>query len=115
MEIHEKSVDGVLLLSIRGDFLCEPDQLIFQDRIRALAASGQNHIVIDLGRVKFVNSCCLGSLVSALTTLRRANGDLRIVGVNETVMKILSLTRLDKILAIYPSLDEALKTLHAHA
>ncbi len=115
MEIREKHVDGVLLLSLRGDFLCEPDHLALRDRIRDLAAAGLKHLVIDLGHVKFVNSCCLGCLVSALTTMRRAGGDLRLAGVGSRVMKLFVLTRLDKIFTIYPSVEKAIGSVHVES
>jgi anti-sigma B factor antagonist len=109
MEIIITAVAGICVVRFEGDFLCEADHETFREKIHALVDEGKRHVVIELAGVKYINSCGLGSLVCALTTLRKVGGDLRLAGVGEHVRELLEITRLDRTFDIYPSLENALQ------
>lgn len=108
MEIIVSRVSGVCVVSLKGDFISEVDQELFRQKIHSLAEEGNLHVVIELAGVKYINSCGLGSLVCALTTLRKIGGDLRLVDVGAHVRELFAITQLNKIFEIYPSLEKAL-------
>ncbi len=108
MKIHLTSTAGIHILSLVGDFINEVDQFAVRDRIQKLAAQGKTQLVVDLTSVKYINSCGLGSLVCGLTTVRKAGGDLRLVGVGPDVSEVLRITKLDTIFQIHETVSEAL-------
>ena len=112
MEITIAAVAGVRVVRFDGDFLSEGDHELFREKIRSLADEGVLHVVLDLAGVKYINSCGLGSLICALTTLRKTGGDIRLVGVGEHIREILEITRLNRTFEIYPSLKDALHELN---
>jgi anti-sigma B factor antagonist len=63
-------------------------------------------VVIDLTRVRFMDSSGLGAMLSCLRQLRAKNGDLKLCGMSEQV-------RLDRLFEIYPSQSEALLAFQA--
>ena len=65
------------------------------------------YIVVDMEGIKWMNSAGLGRLMACLTTLRGSGGDLRLARVSERVKRPLVVTKLDKVIQVYPSLDEA--------
>lgn len=69
---------------------------------------GRRRLIIDLNRVKMIDSSGLGALIGGLKAARVAGGDLRLVGVQEQAQTILRLTMLDRVLAAYESVEEAL-------
>ena len=78
-------------------------------RAFADAVSGGNQrLVVDLSGVDFVDSSGLSSLVSGLRVARQAGGDLRIAAAGEQPSALFSLTSLDQIFRLYPTVDEAL-------
>ena len=107
MKIHLTSKAGVHVLSLVGDFINEVDQFMVRDRIQKLAKQGKTQLVVDLTDVKYINSCGLGSLVCGLTTVRKAGGDLRLVGVGPDVAEVLRITKLDTIFQLYHTISEA--------
>jgi len=111
MEIILSIVAGICVMRIEGDFLSEEDHETFRENIYSLAKEGTMHVVIDLSGVKYINSCGLGSLVCALTTLRKVGGNLRLVGVGAHVRELFAITQLDRIFAIYTSLEKAVQEL----
>lgn len=70
--------------------------------------AGHRRLVVDLGDVPFIDSSGLASLISGLKAARQAGGDLRIARPTEQAQTVFQLTRLDRVLRAYPSIDEAL-------
>jgi anti-sigma B factor antagonist len=107
MQIKVKNIDGASILSLAGDFLGDDDHDKLRERVRELVKKKRTHLVLDLADVEHINSCGLGSLVCALTTVRRAGGELHLAGVGVHVGDILRLTHLNTVFQIYPSVSAA--------
>jgi anti-sigma B factor antagonist len=78
-----------------------------RERLNEVTGSGQNHIVVDLGRVDFLDSTGLGVLVGAHRRLRATNGTLRLVCRHEKLLKIFRIAGLDSVFDIYDSVADA--------
>jgi len=76
-------------------------------RIDDLVAAGRTRLVVDLNAVDFIDSSGLGALIGGLKSARQQGGDLRVARAGDQVRAVLKLTNLDRILAPYPTLDEA--------
>ncbi|MBA4417381.1 MAG: anti-sigma factor antagonist [Syntrophus sp. (in: bacteria)] len=110
MNIQEKSVSGILVVTPLGkriDASSSPELKSFMiSRIDA----GQTIILLDLSQVDFVDSSGLGAIVSALKALK-GRGDFAISGLRETVRTIFHLTLMENIFKVFPSAEEALNVL----
>jgi anti-sigma B factor antagonist len=71
-------------------------------------SAGRNDLVVDLGGVSFMASTGLGVLVGRLKLVRAANGTLRLVCSSQRILSVFSITGLDKVFQIFPSVDDAL-------
>jgi len=71
-------------------------------------SAGRHNLVVDLGGVTFMASTGLGVLVGRLKLVRVSNGTLRLVCSNERILNVFSITGLDKVFQIFPSVDDAL-------
>ena len=60
--------------------------------------------------VKWMNSSGLGIIMSCLTTLRGSDGDLRIAQASDRVKRPIEVTKLDQVIKMYESVDEAVKS-----
>jgi len=77
-------------------------------RIDDLVAAGKARLVVDLHAVDFIDSSGLGALIGGLKAARQQGGDLRIAAAGDQVRAVLKLTNLDRILAPYATVEEAL-------
>lgn len=75
---------------------------ILQDESRK-----ESDIVVDFSKVSFIDSSCLGALVSTAKLLRAGRGDIKLSGLNDDVKSIFQITRLDRIFVIFDTVDEA--------
>ncbi len=80
----------------------------FKQILTDAVEAGDRILVVDLSNVPFVDSSGLGALISGMKATRIAGGDLRIAKVGDQARLILELTALDKVMKIYPTVEEAL-------
>jgi anti-sigma B factor antagonist len=77
-------------------------------RLETLLAEGWTQLVVDLAEVPFIDSSGLGALIGALKAARIGGGDLRIARPNEQVRYVLEVSTLDRVFALYATVEEAL-------
>jgi len=70
--------------------------------------AGDWRIVFDLGEVRFLGSSGLGQIMRAYQAAKKHDGYVRVANPQPLIADVFSLTKLDKILGIYPSVREAL-------
>lgn len=70
----------------------------------------KNQIVLDLGNVDFVDSRGLELLVRIDQKLKAKEGRLILAGLKRFTREILSVTKLDEVITVCDSLDEALES-----
>jgi len=109
MIIEETAVDGVTVLRLRGDFISEPDQISFQQKVRDLVGNGKTKLIVDLQGVHYINSCGIGSLVGALTTLRRAGGEIYLAETTPPVRSVFETTQLEQIFEFHALVSDAVR------
>ena len=71
--------------------------------------SGSTKIIISLNYVEFVDSSFLGALVAGLKQIKLKHGEMKIVGLHPHVRVTFELTRLDQMLPIYQTVEEAMR------
>jgi anti-sigma B factor antagonist len=107
MAIKESVSDGIAVLALKGKLMGGPDSTALHDRVHGLIGDGIKQVVIDLGKVKWLNSSGLGALMASLTTLRNAGGDLKLAKVGKKIETLLLITKLITVFEIYDSVDRA--------
>lgn len=110
MQLQEKKVADILIvrpLEKRIDAATATD---FKQKISEWIDSGNRRIVLNLSKVDFMDSSGLGAVISGLKKTGD-EGNIVICGVKETVMSLFRLTRMDRVFDIFPSEEEALKSL----
>ncbi|MBN1482553.1 anti-sigma factor antagonist [candidate division KSB1 bacterium] len=112
MAIKEEMKAGVSILEIKGKLMGGPETTEIHTRVKELVANGVKKVVIDLGKVSWMNSTGLGALMSSLTTMRNAEGDLKIARATDKVKSLFMVTKLITIFDSYDSVDDAV---HAFA
>lgn len=96
-----------VVLEFKGDVMGGPDAVALNDKLHELIDEGKMNIVVDLGGVKFMNSSGLGMLIGALTTVRKAGGDLRLARASEKIESLLIVTKLVTVFKNFKTLEEA--------
>jgi anti-sigma B factor antagonist len=77
----------------------EADEL--REKLNYLMNNGEKNFVLNFKKCTFIDSTGLGVLVSVYKKCKNVNGSFKLYSINEEVMKIFSMTRLDKVFEIY--------------
>jgi anti-sigma B factor antagonist len=109
MNLTTRSVSGAVIIDVRGklDGGLE-DCAAFRQLIRASLRGGETRVVINLAEAPWANSVAIGMLVGAYTSVKNAGGELVLACVPDRIHRVLSVTRLVRVLRTLPSEDEAL-------
>ena len=107
MKIKEAYHGKIVVLELNGNLMGGDETTEVHDKVKELTQEGFADIIIDLGKVKWMNSSGLGVLMSALTTCKGAGGILKIAKVTEKVESLLMITQLTKIFHNYDSIEKA--------
>lgn len=65
-------------------------------------------IVLDFEQTQAIDSTALGAIVQVFKALKAREGRLRLCAVGSGVRRVLAITRVDHVLSIFDTLDEAL-------
>lgn len=80
-----------------------------REKVAGVLQSGRRKIVLNLAGVTFMDSSGLGMLVGVLKRVRENDGDLALAGVTRPVMRVLTITGLDKVFRMHDSVAEAVE------
>lgn len=108
LSYHEEN--SVIIIEPKGKIMGGPESTELHDLLHELIDQGKKMVVIDLSKVDWMNSTGLGLLISGLTTLRKAGGELKLAMVTEKIQSLLTITKLITIFKTYDTVEEAVKS-----
>lgn len=99
-----------VVIEFKGKVMGGPDAVKLNEKLHELIEKDQANIVVDLGKVNFMNSSGLGMLIGGLTTMRKAGGDLRLANATDKIESLLVMTKLISVFKNFKSLEEAVES-----
>jgi anti-sigma B factor antagonist len=97
------------VVTVAGDVDLETASSL-SDEVATATSDESPHLVIDLGGVTFLDSSGLKVLVATSKRAEKAGGSMSLVAVPHIVMRVLTVTALDKVFSIYDSVDDVLRS-----
>jgi anti-sigma B factor antagonist len=70
---------------------------------------GHVKVVLDLAKLRFIDSSGLGAFISCLRKLNEKKGDLKLCGMSRQVRAVFELVRMHRVFDIYATRDEAVR------
>lgn len=110
LALRVSSQGSITVAQIAGSVdLDEAD--LFAEQLDRVVAGADCIVVLDLAEMSFIGSAGLGALVSAHKRAGREGREIRLARPNSIVRKVLEATRLNRIMGVYESVEEAAKGL----
>lgn len=110
MEYAVEEREGVAVLAPRGE-IDVSQALVFRDALGTLLDGANSRVLVDLREVRFIDSSGVGILVTAHRKALEVGGAFGLAGPGESVRRTLQLTRTDRLLKVYPSVDDGVEAL----
>ncbi|MFT6963021.1 MAG: anti-anti-sigma factor [Flammeovirgaceae bacterium] len=99
--LDEDKLDTLIAPNLKTEFI-------------SLYQSGTANLILDLSNTKYVDSSGLSALLTAHRQSNQAEGHLVLVGVNDHVMKLLTISKLDSVFVCLPTVEEAVDSVFLH-
>ncbi|SEJ76114.1 anti-sigma B factor antagonist [Cyclobacterium xiamenense] len=105
----ESRVQGkTLVVKIKGDLIGDESGPQLVGIVSDGLEEGIRSCIVDLSAVRYISSSGIGVLITILTKVRNADGEVYLTSPSEHVKKLLIITKLNNIFTVYDSLEEAL-------
>ncbi len=92
LELSTRSMDGVAVVDCHGRLIFGEESASLRDSVKNLL-SLNNHIVLNLGGVNYIDSGGLGTLVALYTTARNAGGAIKLAALTQRVGDLMQVTK----------------------
>ena len=107
LKLEKRKQDDILILDLEGD-LDSRSAVVAKEEVRVAIEGGNHRILFNLEGVPYVDSAGLGMLVSALKATKEHAGGAYIAAMSPQVRMVIELTRLDRVLPVFDTVDQAI-------
>lgn len=111
--IESRNVNDILVMKLKGDLDAFTIQKV-KKQLTQFIENGCRKIVVNLSRVRYINSTSIGVLVGRLRELKECHGELALAELSDRVNRVLTLVGGKKLFNIFNTESEAINTL-AHS
>jgi|ERR1700741_1753190 anti-anti-sigma factor len=98
---------GVTVLAMSGSIHCGPECARLEREVDGLIAARETRVIFDMTGVTHADSAAIGAIVRCLAKLKNAGGGLRIAAAQSMVDHSLKLTKVDKVIEIFATVNQA--------
>ena len=94
MKTTTRTVADVTVVDISGRIVLGSESAALRSLVTELLRKGNKKILLNLAEVNYIDSSGLGHLVSAFTTARKQEGELKLLKLTNKVHDLMQITRL---------------------
>lgn len=105
MKITEKQDGDVTILVLSGEMINV--KLDIHPAVKQLIEEGKKKVVVDVGKVKWFASTALGSLMASYSSLKAADGDMKIARASKKIYSLFYQMKLQEVFDSYDTIEEA--------
>lgn len=99
--LDEEKMDTLIAPEVKSEFV-------------ALFQSETKNLLLDMSAVKYVDSSGLSSLLVAHRMAKEVDGCLVLVAVSDHVMKLITISKLDQVFILLPTVEEGVDAIFMH-
>ena len=94
LTIASREVGGAVVLDLSGRITLGEGSVQLRDAIRGLIGKGKKSVLLNMSEVNYIDSSGLGELVSAYTTAKNQQAEVKLLKLTRKVHDLLQLTKL---------------------
>jgi len=106
----EKIEKDIVLVRPEGKIMGGEETTALCDGLRHLMNEGVMKVVMDFGKVTWINSAGIGVIMGCFTTLRRMGGNMKFANPTDKVKYYLQITKLNTVFEIFDTPEQAVSS-----
>jgi anti-sigma B factor antagonist len=108
MKATVRKLGKVSVLDISGKITIGEGDVLLREKVTELLDAGENRIVLNLEKVKYMDSAGIGELVACYKRAKEKDGNVKLLNPSGKVYDLLQLTKLEEVFDTYRDEGEAL-------
>jgi anti-sigma B factor antagonist len=113
--IVEKNLEGVAVLTLAGQIVVGDASSRLRDKAREVLNRGRTDLVMDFGRVSYIDSTGLGTILAIYTTARNLGANIKLANLSKKFRDQLHVTGLERVFEIFDQVEGAVKSYKSKA
>jgi anti-sigma B factor antagonist len=109
MDISTRQVGKATIVDVVGDITLYNSPEVRRVLLGLLKEQHATRVIVNLEKVKYIDSAGVASLVEGLKTSRDLKSGFALYGLSRTTREVLELTRLIKVFEVHSSEEDALR------
>jgi len=107
MKWTERREDGVVIIDLKGKLTLGSGDVRLRQIIRDLLDREEKSILLNLGKVSYMDSAGVGELVASYTTATNRGADLKLLNLTAKIRDLLQFTQLISVFESFSDESEA--------
>jgi anti-sigma B factor antagonist len=99
------------VIEVKGSLVGGEETDELRNAVADFVEQGTKKLIIDLGKVTYLNSTAIGVLVSTHTTFSKNKGHVKLCGINKNINNIFVITKITLVFDVSESRDDAVAAL----
>ena len=101
MHTEIREVQGVTIIRPEGKITIGEGDLRMREAVEKALAEGKKKLIVDLGKVSFMDSSGVGELVGCFTTVMNRGGKLKLLNLTKKIHDLLTITQLVTVFEVH--------------
>jgi len=110
LEIQQREREGIVIIDMKGRITVGPEATTLREKISQLLAAGTLNVVLNMANVDYIDSTGLGALVICATSLRKKQGNVKLLNLNRRNIELLVVTKLATVFQIFSDEQDAVNS-----
>ncbi len=110
MEIHIRTTGSVTILDLSGNLIIGRSEESLRETVKQLIAEERRFFLINLAEVPTIDSSGIGAMIKSFTSVKEANGKLKVLKPSRMAQQLLTITGLLSVLEIFDDESAAISS-----
>jgi anti-sigma B factor antagonist len=112
LDIQQREHESVTILDLKGRITVGPEASALREKVVGINAAGTRNLVLNLKGVDYIDSTGLGALVIIATSLRKNQGNVKLVNLSKRNIELLIMTKLATVFEIFNDEQDAVNSFY---
>ena len=108
MKATVRDIGKVSVVDLSGKITIGEGDVVLREKVSELLDGGRQNIILNLGKVSYMDSAGIGELVACYKRAKEKEGNVKLLNPSGKVYDLLQLTKLEEVFETYKDEKEAL-------
>jgi anti-sigma B factor antagonist len=101
LKITDREVDGAYVVALDGRIVLGEESQALRVKLKSLVAEGKKKVVLNMDKIKYIDSAGLGILVAAHVSAKLQGASLKLSNLGSKFREVLQITKLFTVFDVY--------------